>query len=241
MSVLASGTCYNKSVPATYQRPGTRQPLEVAAMNSVPRLCSADGCENPAKTKGYCGKHYMRLLRHGRAYQPERRTECTVDGCQQKHHSKGMCEKHRKRVLRNDSLEPKLIRGDNEKRFWIKVNKNGPIHPDLGTPCWLWKARINTSGYGYFKSPVGDKAHRYSYTIGKGEIPDGLLVCHKCDNPPCTNPDHLFLGSHQDNMDDMHAKGRARAATTAADSYPAPVDPAVKPMPVEEDREGGDV
>lgn len=76
--------------------------------------------------------------------------------------------------------------------------------------CWSWK-KPGKSKYKLFyfrKKKTG--AHRASWIIYKGEIPDGLIVCHKCDNPTCTNPDHLFLGTYQDNMDDMHKKGRSR-------------------------------
>jgi len=83
------------------------------------------------------------------------------------------------------------------------------INPDNG--CWEWTATLDQSGYGllgYEGSMKG--AHRFSYKIYKGEIPKGLYVLHKCDNPPCVNPEHLFLGTQKDNMDDMYNKGRAK-------------------------------
>ncbi len=87
------------------------------------------------------------------------------------------------------------------ERFWSKVEKS----PD----CWLWKA-ATASGYGTFRGPDGLMigAHRMSYILAYGAIPDGLQVLHTCDNKLCVRPDHLFLGTHQDNMDDMLAKGR---------------------------------
>lgn len=97
-----------------------------------------------------------------------------------------------------------------EKRFWSKVNKTDY--------CWEWTASLllNTCGYGQFK--VGSmldnsrktvSAHRTSYELCYGAIPRGMLVCHKCDNPKCVRPDHLFLGTHQDNSTDMCLKGRS--------------------------------
>lgn len=80
--------------------------------------------------------------------------------------------------------------------------------------CWVFTGHINFFGYGMIK--IGGKygvpthAHREVFKHFKGEIPSGLFVCHKCDNPPCCNPDHLFLGTHQDNMDDMKRKGRRK-------------------------------
>jgi len=77
--------------------------------------------------------------------------------------------------------------------------------------CWLWTAAKLPKGYGQMKLPKTRRqeyAHRLSYIIHYGEIPDGKHVCHRCDNPSCVNPDHLFLGSAQDNLDDMKSKGR---------------------------------
>lgn len=77
--------------------------------------------------------------------------------------------------------------------------------PEPNTGCWLWTGRINQDGYGIF-GDSGTGAHRASFQLFKGEIPKGLLVCHHCDVRSCVNPDHLFLGTHRDNMDDMMRK-----------------------------------
>ncbi len=77
--------------------------------------------------------------------------------------------------------------------------------------CWEWLKVGDVNGYGMlnYRGKIL-KAHRVSYSIHIGEIPKNLLVLHKCDNPPCTNPDHLFLGSHLDNMKDMDNKNRRK-------------------------------
>lgn len=81
--------------------------------------------------------------------------------------------------------------------------------------CWNWTLQKDRIGYGRLKVQLGarDKfrftsAHRYAFELWKGPIPEGMNVLHRCDNRACCNPDHLFLGTQQDNMRDMHAKGR---------------------------------
>lgn len=77
------------------------------------------------------------------------------------------------------------------------------------TDCWGWSGILHR-GYAAFYFGRGNHflAHRFSYEIHCGEIPPGYFVCHRCDNPACTNPDHLFLGTHRDNMIDCIEKGR---------------------------------
>jgi hypothetical protein len=81
-------------------------------------------------------------------------------------------------------------------------------HPDY---CWLWKGSIQpgkNKGYGRINvNNINSYSHRVSYLVYKGD-PGNLHVCHKCDNPACVNPNHLFVASHQDNMKDRNAKGR---------------------------------
>lgn len=103
------------------------------------------------------------------------------------------------------------------ERFWSKV-----VVPENENDCWLWLAAKDRRGYGAIGS--GNrvlKAHRVSWELHHGNIPDNLLVCHRCDNPGCCNPKHLFLGTQADNMADCSAKGRWRGPhpqiLTAAD------------------------
>lgn len=92
------------------------------------------------------------------------------------------------------------------KRFWAKVRKTNS--------CWIWTGASYSAGYGIIGTTGlnGGRmvTHRLSWLIHYGEIPKGMMVLHKCDNPPCVNPEHLFLGTIQDNVDDMIKKGRHR-------------------------------
>lgn len=97
-----------------------------------------------------------------------------------------------------------------EERFFAKVVKQ--------EGCWEWSAAKDRGGYGIFRlSPTISrvKAHRFAWELQNGEIPEGMFVCHHCDNPECTNPDHLFLGTPKDNMDDKLRKGRWRGGLPA--------------------------
>lgn len=87
---------------------------------------------------------------------------------------------------------------------------------DVITGCWPWTARKNAKGYGVFKATGEVSAHRVSWVLFRGAIPAEMFVCHRCDNPSCVNPDHLFLGTHDDNMRDMVDKGRQRSACGSA-------------------------
>jgi hypothetical protein len=88
------------------------------------------------------------------------------------------------------------------ERFMNKV--------EITKDCWIWKAANTPRGYGIFTVKKKNiYAHRYSWSFVNGEIPEGMVICHRCDNPSCVNPDHLFIGTQKENLDDMKNKGRS--------------------------------
>lgn len=92
-------------------------------------------------------------------------------------------------------------------RFWGHIDKTGN--------CWLWTKCKDKDGYGKFKICLGSKqnqkrlrAHRYAWLVTNGPIPPTMFILHKCDNPPCCNPSHLYVGNHQQNIEDRQRRNR---------------------------------
>lgn len=101
------------------------------------------------------------------------------------------------------------MRGNNGKSKELRLLLNTTIPADK-TLCWEWQATLDSYGYGRFGRSPREKAHRVSYRTFVGLIPDGMSVCHTCDNPKCINPMHLWLGTPGDNNRDKTIKGRHR-------------------------------
>lgn len=135
--------------------------------------------------------------------------ECEVNDCSRSVLARGWCSMHYERWRKyGDPLTvyPRGWRGTLAERFWARVAVGS--HDE----CWLWQGPLLASGYGAIGTGTGSEiqsTHRVSYELTYGPISAGLFVLHRCDVRACVNPAHLFLGTAQDNVSDMIAKGRA--------------------------------
>ena len=175
--------------------------------------CEFDGCENPIRTKTYCNGHRLQYQR-GQELRPLRRRgrpadPCTFEGCVrgQEGHS-GFCSPHNKQLRRSGQM--KRVRSEDTSptaRFWWYVTKGAD------GDCWNWNGLISDQGYGTIT--VGgrpQRAHRYSWEIHNGPIPEGMQVDHICHNTLCTRPDHLRLVTQKQNNE--HLKATRKNSTT---------------------------
>ena len=137
---------------------------------------------------------------------------CTAPDCGRKSHAKNLCGTHYMKMIRTGTLMPLNAPrgGTRDERLRFK----GWDVSDSG--CWVVRGARKSGGYGAVQFEGGSRAaHRLAYEAWVGPIPEGLLIRHKCDNPPCINPEHLEPGTDADNNGDMMLRGRHRTLSGA--------------------------
>lgn len=165
-------------------------------------------CDDPVLARGWCVKHYCRWQRYGDAsyVRPKRVLgKCAVDNCDRLEKARGYCNRHYENLRRYGDPVPQR-----DKPLDVRLEAIGWTVTESG--CWEWNGKRNDNGYGIFDAKrlgyVLARAHRVMYEHVTGETIGDLQLRHKCDNPPCVNPDHLIPGTAADNVQDMVERGR---------------------------------
>lgn len=173
------------------------------------RTCFVAECDAPAHTKGLCRRHLRKMRLFGDPLVPDQPPGrparfCPIDGCGRPARAHGLCGTHdyRRRTF-----------GDAHHEYPTAAERYHAGYTTASADqCWEWTKGVTQDGYGKF-TVEGETvvASRYGWALLHGPIADGLCVCHTCDNPPCQNPAHWFLGTNADNTRDKMAKGRHKA------------------------------
>jgi hypothetical protein len=189
-----------ESVLASTQTSRTNQQTEV---DMAKNKCSL--CDSYVHGQGLCNRHYREKIRRLKGIHKRERKKCAI--CDSFVKSNGLCNKHYKETIRRSSgcaQRPEFHSIEEKFAFYSTKKENG---------CIEWKNQSTrypqTSWNGEIIS-----VHRLSYIFYYGEIPDGMCVCHKCDNTFCINPKHLFLDTHAGNMLDKCKKDRSSSKLT---------------------------
>lgn len=133
---------------------------------------------------------------------------CSIDGCDRRHYAKSYCQSHYNRVRDTGVEGPAVGRKPRARRTPDEALRHrGWVVAESG--CWEWSGASSKGRAWISQGQEMVPAYRLAYEAWVGPIPEGIYVCHHCDNPLCINPDHLFLGTHDDNMADMTIKGRS--------------------------------
>jgi hypothetical protein len=171
-------------------------------------MCSEDGCDRAVVARGLCARDYQRWRAHrppGWSEPPREKPKCLVSDCPRRVRKQEYCNRHYENLRRYGNPVPQR-----DRPLEARLRETGWTVTASG--CWEWNGKRNDDGYGLFSARrlgiEGARAHRVVYECLAEAIPDGLLLRHKCDNPPCVNPDHLIPGTDLDNAHDMVERGR---------------------------------
>lgn len=175
--------------------------------------CRIEGCERTNKmARGYCGRHYENFRSTGNPLSKreqsagEPKPHCSEAQCEAEVKSRGLCGRHYENLRITGRTTPAR-----DLSLEDRVNEIG--WSVTGQGCWEWLGARNGHGYGMINHSreglSGARAHRVMYKLLVGDLSDESVLRHRCDNPPCVNPDHLTPGTHEDNMRDMAERGRS--------------------------------